>query len=81
MGIALGLELAPKGALVRKEIEQPSPEEKCGIIERSLLTWIVPVFAFGYRHTFTSKTLPVVDPKLTACRLKETAVDSTNLSC
>jgi hypothetical protein len=80
MGIALGLELAPKDALVRNEIVNPSPEEKRGIIERSLLTWIVPVFAYGYRHTFTSKTLPAVDPKLTACRMEEIAVDSTNLS-
>lgn len=77
MGIALGLELAPKDALVREEIRKPSPEEKRGIVERSLLTWIIPVFVHGYRHTFTSMTLPGVDLKLTACRLDETAINST----
>ncbi|KAF2259644.1 hypothetical protein CC78DRAFT_474996 [Lojkania enalia] len=80
MGIALGLELAPKDALMRDEIEKPSPEERRGIVERSLLTWLVPVFAYGYRHSFTSTTLPAVDPKWTTRRLKETAINSTDLS-
>ncbi|KAF2023756.1 hypothetical protein EK21DRAFT_80114 [Setomelanomma holmii] len=80
MGIALGLELVPKDALLRDETREISPEEKRAVVERSLLTWIVPVFVHGYWHTFTHRTLPAVDPKLTACRLKETAVNSTDLN-
>ncbi len=80
MVIALGLELAPKDALIREEVvEKTSPEERRGILERSLLTWIVPVFAYGYRKTFTSAIMPSVDPRLTTCRLKETAITGINL--
>ncbi|KAF1936055.1 hypothetical protein EJ02DRAFT_438797, partial [Clathrospora elynae] len=75
MGIALALELAPKDALVREEIRKPSPEEKRGIVERSLLAWIVPTFVYGYKHTFTPKTLPPVDPRLTTCALDQTVVN------
>ena len=80
MVIALGLELAPKDALVREEVVgKPSPEEMRGIVERSLLTWVAPVFAYGYRNTFTSASMPSVDPKLTMCRLQETAVTGITL--
>jgi ATP-binding cassette subfamily C (CFTR/MRP) protein 1 len=79
MGIALGLELAPKDAFVMEEMGKTSPEERRGIVERAMLTWIVPVFAYGYRNTFTSRTLPVVDKTLTTCRLSERDVHSTNL--
>ncbi|KAJ5301233.1 hypothetical protein N7508_006096 [Penicillium antarcticum] len=66
MVIALGLEVAPKDALMREEgVGKPSPEERRGIVERSLLTWIAPTFAYGYRNTFTSATMPSVDPRLT----------------
>ncbi|THC88453.1 hypothetical protein EYZ11_012101 [Aspergillus tanneri] len=81
MVIALGLELAPKDALMREEVVgKPSPEERRGIVERSLLTWIAPVFAYGYRNTFTSATMPSVDPRLTTCRLKETAITGLTLA-
>lgn len=80
MGVALGLEVAPKDSILRDEIERPSPEERRGIVERSILTWIIPTFAYGYRHTFTSTSLPSVDTKLTKCRLKETAITSTETS-
>lgn len=80
MGIALVLELAPKDSLVRDEIEKLSPEEKRGIVERSLLTWMVPTFAYGYRHMFTPETLPAVDPKLTTCRMEETVMNGTNFT-
>ena len=80
MGIALVLELAPKDALVREEIRKPSPEEKRGIVERSFLAWIVPTFVYGYKHTFTPKTLPPVDPRLTTCALDQTVVNGTLLS-
>ncbi|KAL4815805.1 hypothetical protein BDW67DRAFT_185524 [Aspergillus spinulosporus] len=75
MVIALGLELAPKDGLIREEVdEKPSPEQRRGIVERLLLTWIVPVFAHGYQNMFTSATLPAVDPRLTSCRLNESAI-------
>ncbi|KAE8153728.1 P-loop containing nucleoside triphosphate hydrolase protein [Aspergillus avenaceus] len=81
MVIALGLELAPKDGLIKEGIVgKPSSEERRGIVERSLLTWIVPVFAHGYRHTFTSATMPLVDPRLTTCRLKETAITDLDKS-
>jgi ATP-binding cassette subfamily C (CFTR/MRP) protein 1 len=80
MGIALALELAPKDSLVRENIRKPSPEEKRGIVERSLLAWIVPTFVYGYKHTFTPKTLPPVDPRLTTCKLDRTVVNGTLLS-
>ncbi|KAJ5654813.1 hypothetical protein N7490_001816 [Penicillium lividum] len=75
MVIALVLEMAPKDGLMKeKAVGKPSSEERRGIVERSLLTWIVPVFAHGYRNTFTSATMPLVDPKLTTCRLKDPAI-------
>lgn len=79
MVIALGLELAPKDALMKKETtEKPSREERRGIVERSLLLWFIPTFVHGFRNKFSSATLPSVDPTLTTCRLKETAITGLN---
>ncbi|KAL6886032.1 P-loop containing nucleoside triphosphate hydrolase protein [Trichoderma evansii] len=81
MVIALGLELTPKDALMKKEItEKPSREERRGIVERSLLLWFIPTFVHGFRNKFSSATLPSVDPTLTTCRLKETAITDIDQS-
>ncbi|KAF2158355.1 hypothetical protein M409DRAFT_38304 [Zasmidium cellare ATCC 36951] len=74
IAVALGLELAPKDTLVLGEIEQPSSEEMRGIVERSLLTWIVPTFVYGYRNLFDTETLQSIDPKLARKRMKETVI-------
>lgn len=80
MVIALGLELTPKDALIREEgVGNLSPEERRGIVERSLLTWTAPLFVYGYRNTFKSATMPPVDPRLTTCRLKETTITGIDL--
>lgn len=76
MAPAVALEIAPKDALVLDELEKPSQEQMRGIVDRSLLTWILPVFIYGYRHSFSPKTLPSIDPALTRCRFEEEIITS-----
>lgn len=70
--VFLVVESQNKTSLLRKRYREGlSPEEKEGVLGRTLFWWINPILGEGYRSVLIAEDLPPIDEKLSSGNLRE----------